>query len=287
MKKIRTPTAGLIFLLATMSMSIFAQNKPIQISINSIRTDLNQAALKLGIQYIQSLDTLWNKDHFRDWDKSLLSFTPEFNVETGNNDAFSSISGKVSGFFMFFDTIRIAGQITPRTDKIFHTLPASAGFETSNAFQTINGMIELGYVPWYQMPTANVPKFLKHTTFGLFLQGGYKFATDTIGMTIGTGGNTDESAEEVSQPILRAKARFSIDTKNLFVDEKKSKGFAIIGTSDTWYDLLNDKIYYRIEGIFRVFLTSNHFFDFTYERGSGAPNFNQGDQFGVGLTFSL
>lgn len=287
MKTIRTAKVGLIVLLATMSMNLFAQNKPIQISINSIRTDLNQAALKLGIQYIQSLDTLWNKEHFRDWDRSLLSFTPEFNVETGNNDAFSSISGKVSGFFMFFDTIRIAGQITPRTDKIFHTLPVSAGFETSNAFQTVNGILELGYVPWYQMPTARMPKFLKHTTFGLFLQGGYKFAMDTTGILMGTGGNTDESAEEVSQPILRAKARFGIDTKNLFIDKKKSQGFAIIGTSDTWFDLLNDKIYYRIEGIFRVFLTSEHFFDFTYERGSGAPNFNQGDQFGAGLTLSF
>lgn len=285
MKNIVKNTILLILLHSYFGNDVFGQDKPIQISLNSIRTDLKQSAMKLSIQYIQLLDTLWEKEHFKDWDKGLLTFAPEFKIETGSNDAFSSITGKFSGFFMYFDTARIAGQITPRTDKIFHTMPIAVGFETSNAFQTINGVVEIGYVPWYQMPSSKTPEFLKHTTIGLFLQGGYKFELDTTNMAIG--GNVDESKEKLNKPLMRAKGRFGIDTQKLLVNSRTGRGIALIGTSDTWLDLINSKVYFRIEGKVRVFLTNDYFFDFTYEKGSGAPNFNQGDQFGVGLTVSF
>ena len=277
----------MVVLLAAIYNVGMAQEKPVQISLNSIRTDLKQSAMKMGIQYIQSLDTLWEKEHFKDWDKSLLTFTPEFGIETGTNDAFSAISGKITGFFMFFDTVRVAGQITPRTDKIFHTMPVSAGFETSNAFQSINGIVEIGYVPWYQMPTSKTPQFLRHTTFGLYAQGGYKFFTDSTQRQSNLGGNVDKSAEKINEFIFRVKSHFSIDTKQLLVNSTNNRGIALIGTADTWYDLMNSKIYYRIEGKLKVLLTKNYFFDFVYEKGSGAPNFNQGDQFGMGLTVSF
>jgi hypothetical protein len=276
-------------LIISFSGEIKAQDKPVQVSINSIRTELKQSAMKLGIKYLQSLDTLYgfNKEHFKDWEKGLLTFSPEFKIETGNNDAFSSMTGKMAGFIMLFDTVNIAGVITPKTGKMFHVFPFSTGFETSNAFQKVNGIVEVGYVPWYQIPIANAPRILSFTNINLFLQGGYKFDIDNKNPITGMGGNVDESKEMSDKPIFRAKGHFGIDTKDLLTNTNSTRGISLIGNSDVWYDFLNSEIYYSIEGKLRVFLTKDYFFDFTYEKGSGAPNFNQGEQFGVGLTVSF
>lgn len=40
----------------------------------------------------------------------------------------------------------------------------------------------------------------------------------------------------------------------------------------------------RAIGTLRVYVSKDRYFDFTFERGSGAPNFNKGDQFSANLT---
>ncbi len=271
--------------IALFSNCLFSQEQPLQISLNAIRTELKQSAIKVGVQYIQSMDSLWGKDHFKDWDKGLLTFTPEINIETGNNDAFSAITGKMTGFFMLFDTTQVSGVITPNTAKLFHTFPFSAGFETSNAFQTMNGIVEFGYVPWYQMPTTKIPNIFKATTIGVFMQAGNKFMIDNTQPVAGLGGNVDQSKEEMNKPILRAKGRVGI--QKFYRNAQTGRGIGLIGTSNTWYDFLNKEIYYRVEAKMRVFLAQDKYFDFVYEKGSGAPNFNQGSQFGAGLSISF
>jgi hypothetical protein len=66
-------------------------------------------------------------------------------------------------------------------------------------------------------------------------------------------------------------------------------GVGLAGKADCWYDFLNGEVYYTIQGKLRFYLTQNKdkFFDFKYQKGSGAPNFNQGDQFGMGLTVTI
>ena len=218
---------------------------------------------------------------------SLFQLTPQFNVQTGTGDAFSSINAKLSGIIMCFSKTTVAGQTTPNTSKAFQTFPISAGIETNNKFNIINGIIEAGWVPWYQTQgNTKTPALLKHTKFGLFVQGGYKFSVDTTGKTA-VGGEIDQSKEKVDNSIFRAKGSFGIDTKTLF--ELSGVGVGLVGNADGWYDFLNGQVYYTIQGKMRFYLTQNKdkYFDLKYQKGSGAPNFNQGDQFGIGLTVTL
>ena len=61
----------------------------------------------------------------------------------------------------------------------------------------------------------------------------------------------------------------------------------VVPSAEFYYDIANDEVYYQLKGILRLKLAGSSAIDFTYEKGSGAPNFNEGDQFGVGLTFAF
>jgi len=281
----------ILYILAIFALTAqisFSQDKPLEVSLGTIKTELKQNAIDFGIRYVQSLDSLFKQqDILLSGKKNLFQATPEFNVQSGTNDAFSSVDVKLSGLFMFFKTTEVAGQITPCTDCYMHLMPISAGIETNNTFSVVNGIVEFGYVPWYQSPMmSKVPEWLKHTKAGVFLQAGYKFNIDTANVN-SLGGQLDESKEQVDDGIFRAKGNFAIDTKSLF--EISGVGVGLVGSSDLWYDFLNSEIYYRIEGTARFFLTQDKdkYFDLKYQKGSGAPNFNQGDQFGMGLTMTF
>lgn len=275
---------GIIFF----SQEVDAQEKAIKIDLGTIKTVLKQNAIGIGVNYIKSLDSLFkNQDFLFAQNNSLFQLTPQFNVQTGTADAFSSINAKITGIYMTFHDTAIAGIRTPDTSRGFQTYPLSAGIETNNKFNVINGIIEIGWVPWYQTQGNNrTSKLLKHTKFGIFIQGGYKFSVDTTGITA-VGGELDKSSEKANGAIFRAKGSLGVDTKTLF--ELNGAGVGLLGNANGWYDFLNGQVYYTIQGKFRFYLTHNKdkFFDFTYQKGSGAPNFNQGDQFGMGLTVTI
>ncbi|HPF52738.1 MAG TPA: hypothetical protein PK335_14245 [Draconibacterium sp.] len=277
-----------ILLWLIFSPILSAQEKPLQLSIGTIKTALKQNAIDFGIKYIQSYDSLLQRqDKLWDGDKSLLQLSPQFNVQSGTSDAFSSIDVKLSGLFMIFQTTEVAGITTPCTNCYMHLIPVNFGVETNNSFSIVNGIFEVGYVPWYQSPMMkNIPDWLKHTKAGVFLQAGYKFGRDTTSMNL-EGGQTDESLENADSGIFRLKGSFAIDTKSLIRVSLLEVG--LWGSADAWYDILNNEIYYRLEGTIRFFLSENmdKFFSLNYQKGSGAPNFNQGDQFGMGLTISF
>ncbi|MFM9839501.1 MAG: hypothetical protein ACKVOQ_14625 [Cyclobacteriaceae bacterium] len=280
----------LLFCLSIVSLSYLAQgqNKDIQIDLGTIKTELKQGAINLGINYVRSLDSLFKEQDILVANKnSLFQLTPQFNVQTGSGDAFSSISAKLTGLFMCFRDTTIAGVKTPNTKRGFQTFPISAGIESNNRFSVVNGIAEAGWVPWYQTQgNKKTPGWLKHTKFGVFLQGGYKFAIDTTGKTA-IGGEKDQSKEKTDNAIFRTKARIGIDTKSIF--ELSGVGVGVVGDADGWYDFLNGQVYYTIQGKLRFYLTQDKdkFFDFKYQKGSGAPNFNQGDQYGMGLTVTF
>jgi hypothetical protein len=287
MKKILKINFLVFVLLYSFSLNAQDNQKPIEVTIGTIKTDLKQNAINFGLSYLKSLDSLWEKQDFLlDGNKSLFLITPDISIKSGNGDAFSSISAKLTGLTMLFDTISVAGQVTPNTAKTFHTFPLSLGIETNNKFNVVNGIAELGWVPWYQAASRNTPDFLKRTKFGIFIQGGYKFAVDTTGKQA-VGGEIDQSKEKTDNAIFRAKGSFGIDTKSLF--HFSGVGVGLVGSTDGWYDFLNSEIYYTIQGKIRLYLTESEdkFFDFQYQKGSGAPNFNQGDQYGIGLTVTF
>lgn len=268
--------------------SLMGQNSGSSLSIGTIKTELKQTAINIGINYIRDLDSLFQtKDLFMANNNSLFQATPEFDVLTGGADAFSSITAKLTGLWMFFSDTTIAGFVTPNTSKMFHTLPVSMGIETNNNFNIINSLVEVGYVPWYQtIGNKKTPSWLKKTKFGIFLQAGYKFEIDTAGMSSLSGGSVDESNEEVNDPIFRAKASFAINTLKLV---KLNNGMAVgvVGSADSWYNFLNSELFYRLKAKIRFYLTKKQFFDFIYQKGSGAPDFNKGDQYGIGLTIAF
>lgn len=274
-----------IFLLPGVSLPGFSQEKPIRIDLSTIKTELRQNAISLGVTYLKSLDSLFTlQDILLAEKNALFQVTPEFDVLTGTEDAFSSVSARLSGIYMRFGDTLIDGVLTPNTARGFQTFPFSAGFETNNKFNVLNGIVEAGWVPWYQTQANHkTPGWLKHTKFGLFVQAGYKFGIDTTGVTT-MGGETDQSYEAPDHAILRTKGSFGIDTQSLF--ELSGVGVGIAGNADGWYDFLNNRVYYSVQGKIRFYLASDkdRFFDFKYQKGSGSPNFNEGDQFGMGLT---
>jgi len=288
MKKSKYIISCSITLIFLITQTSFCQEKSLEVSLGTLKTELKQNAIDFGLTYVKSLDSVFKKqDILLAGNKSLFQITPRFNVQSGTNDAFSSIDVKLSGLLMFFNTTNIAGAITPCTDCIMHLFPISFGIETNNTFTVVNGILEFGYVPWYQSPMMkNIPNLLKHTKTGIFLQTGYKFDIDNSDINQ-VGGQLDESEELLNEAVFRAKFNFAVDTKSLF--EISSVGIGLVGSSDLWYDIVNNKIYYRIEGKTRIFLTENKdkYFDLKYQKGSGAPNFNQGDQFGMGLTLTF
>lgn len=287
MKRILKTSLIIVVLANPFTLQAQGIQKPIEVTMGTIKTDLKQNAINFGLSYLKSLDSLWEKQDFLiNGNKSLLLLTPDIHIESGNADAFSSISVKLTALTMLFDTLKVAGQVTPNTAKTFQTFPVSLGMETSNEFNRINGIVEIGWVPWYQASERKIPGILKKTKFGLFFQGGYKFEVEKINREL-KGGEVDQSKEKINNAIFRIKGSFGIDTKSLFHFSGVGVGF--VGSTDGWYNFLNSEIYYSIIGKLRLYLTENEdkFFNFFYQKGSGAPNFNQGDQYGIGLTVTF
>jgi hypothetical protein len=283
MKKIFT---GIIVLFCFISYAqIEPQSKSTLVDIAAIKTELKQNAISLGLKYMRSMDSMFKvQDILMAQKNSLFQLTPQFNVQTGTQDAFSSITAKLTGIFVTFKDTSIGGIITPNSSRGFQTFPFSAGLETNNKFNIINGVLEAGWVPWYQTEmNRRTPEVLKHTRFGIFLQGGYKFSVDTTGKT-SAGGEVDQSSEKPDKALFRAKGSLAIDTKSILKMSGVSVG--LVGNADAWYDMMNKQTYYSVQAKIRFYLSEHKdkYYDLKYQKGSGAPNFNKGDQFGIGLT---
>ncbi len=255
-----------------------------EFEIKTLKSDLKNNAIGFIINYLSDYSGI---DFQKNFKKAFATLTPEIITKAGTSDAFSQITLKLSGFYLSGRDTTIAGlPHVINTTRTLHVFPASLGIETSSDFNFLNSIVEFGYTPVYYLPgNKHVSNFIKHTQFGIFLQAGYKSELDTALMSKITGGKVDESSEKLNTTIFRSKATLNIDTKNLF--QANNIGFGLIGKANYWFDFINSKSYYNIEGKFRIYLSQNKYFDLTYEKGSGAPNFNQGDQFGLGLSVAF
>lgn len=260
-----------------------AAHSQLTVELGATKTDLKDNAIRLGITYLRSLDSIFgNQEHFIPGKKSFFMVTPELDIQTGTEDAFSSINLKATGLLNFFKTTTVAGLITPDYNKTFHSFPISLGVETNNQFNNTNGILEVGWIPYYQSYGRASLDWVKKTNFGIFLQGGYKFDKDTIGLI---GGEIDESEEQEERGILRVKGSFGVNTDKLV----KISGlyFGLVGTAEGWGDVINSEFYSKLEGRLRVYLSDNYYFDFLISHGSGAPLFNTATQTGVGLNMKF
>lgn len=266
----------IIALLLFVSTASYSQ---LTLDLGAIKTELKNSALRLGIKYLVSFDSLYgDQEHFLPGKKSFFLITPEADIQTGTEDAFSSITIKATGLFNTFKTTMVAGLLTPDYNKTFHSFPVSIGIETTNQFNNTNGIFEAGWIPYYQSYGRSGPEWIKKTRFGIFLQAGYKFSKDTVGLI---GGEVDESAEQAEHAILRTRGTFGVNTDRLV----KIAGFDIglLGDANAWYDVVNSELYHQLQGRVRLFLSDTRYLDFSYSVGSAAPLFNKAEQVGIGL----
>lgn len=266
--------ASKLVILLLMILPYLSSSAQLNVQLGLAKTDLKQNAITIALSYIKDLDSIWNgKDFFYAGPKSLFAVTPQIDITTGNEDAFSAIDLKLTGMFMTFRTTTVGGVVTPDTRSRFNVFPVSAGVETNNLFNNINGVVEAGWVPW---------NLIKYTKMGVFLQAGYKFHVDS---TKAQGGDLDESLEQPRSLILRAKGSLQVSPGAMLKVSAINVG--VFGRAVAWEDIANGAFYYLIDGRLRFFLTPSNYFDLIYQKGSGAPLFNDGSQYGMGVTLKL
>jgi len=266
-----------LFVLSNTQANAEAVDKPLSVSIGTVVTELEKVALRYAIEYAENLG---EKDFSYNYERSLLYFTPFIRIETGDDETLNSVIAKVTGNMLIFSTITIDDVVTINTE-FFHAFPISLGLETSNRFDNINILGEIGYVPWYQ---GIIPKIVKKTKVGLFIQGGYKVKRTDPAVTIGIG--EDESAEEPNSGLLRLKGSVGFSPE-IVLDKESGIGLGLLGSADGWYDIVNNEFYYSVQATGRLILSDGKYFDTVYELGSGSPNFNQGSQFSANLTITF
>jgi len=274
-----TELAGKLLAVFLLLLIGTAAQSQIRLDLSTVKTVNKNNAVQVDISYTKALDSLFDANEiFVPGRKGLFALTPEFDIRTGTSDAFSSITAKLTGMFMRFGTTEVAGITTVNSDQGLHVFPVSIGVETHNKFNTLNVIAEAGYVPYYQ--TSLVPNWLRQTKIGFFLQTGYKLNWDST--SVPEGGQIDESAEEANEGLLRFKtsAEAAINTPVTLGNTK----VGLVGSGDVWFDLANKATYYRYDAVVRFYVAPSRWIDARYQKGSGAPNFNQGDQYGIGLT---
>lgn len=263
---------GLLFVTTIASAQL-------SLNIGAQRTQLDNSAITIDISYLRSLDSLFGgTDFFVPGKKSFLMVAPELDLQTGTDDALSSIVVKASGLLTTFKTTTSpSGLITPDFNKTVHVFPISIGVESNASFNDINGIFEVGWEPFYQSYSRPSPEWVKRTRFGIYLQGGYKFESDTTGI----GGEVSESEEPEKRGIFRAHGTGALDTEAFITI--RGLGIGLVGSADGWADIVNSAFYYKLEGRARVYLTPETYFDFVLSKGSGAPLFNEAAQGGISV----
>lgn len=172
-----------------------------------------------------------------------------------------------------------------------HVLPFFVGIESDRDFDKPVALVEFGWTPLGPRRLIDSDN-LDHSerfgidpyrAFGLFIQCGYKLKDqediNAVGAMYSTeGGDTDQSEEKPGEAITRFKAE-------LVYGFELAERISFIPSMTGWYDIMNSEVYYRIECLVRVAIIQDKYsLDFRYEKGSGAPNFNKGNQFSTGIT---
>ncbi len=197
------------------------------------------------------------------------------------------------------DRTTISGLYLPDPKKPFHAIPLSFGFETDSEADNIAALVEVGYVPFGPISRLKGFRFEErgyrlgvNPQVGVFLQAGYKFELDDTPEDR-EGGEIDESEEDPDSALFRVKGEL------LFETELTNLSIGFIGAGEEgipvsarvelkgWYDIANGDFYDREVFALVLKLNDNTQLDFRFEHGSGAPNFNEGDQFGTNLTIKF
>lgn len=278
---------------------------PIAVTLGAARSGKDSAgarlalavgdALSSGIFLSSKIDEGSKQDPStlkRGW---LLDLEPSIDLETGENDGFNRIIAKLSGNFISFpvDTTTIPDVPMVSNKGLTFVAPISGGVEADDQFRFATALVEIGFVPWLRTGGTFPPRHGQfelgvNPIIGVFLQGGRKFSIDD---TQREGAAADESAEERDDEVLRGK--LIVRGKLLILSDSARTGVSVGSGQDervwftpeatVWYDFINGEWYHKVSLVAEIKLRDKTTFEIRYDNGSGAPNFNQGSQFGVGL----
>ncbi len=253
------------------------KKKNLNLSFSTISTESEKVVVGFVAEWLENI----NVEKFLVGDKWLAEISPEIRIQSGEEDAFNGIVAKVKGYSALFQKTEIGGKPIPDSSKYFSVFAFSGGIETNKDFDSINGIIEIGYIPFKKKINSTIFLGL-NPAIGMFLQGGYKFELDDSNSSNVEDNSSDKSDEKPNSGLLRAKLGGKGEFKVYDFSDKYS--LHIIPEGWVWYDVVNSEIYHQIIGVIRLTLSENKHFDFKYENGSGSPNFNEGDQFSANLT---
>ncbi|MEM8497929.1 MAG: hypothetical protein AAF542_07890 [Pseudomonadota bacterium] len=259
------------------------ESSPVEISIGTIKTEAENAAVGFLVKYIENI----NEDYFisnakgvktdggKGW---LLDITPEIELQTGEEDSFNGLVAKMTANYISFDTTLVDDVEVPDTSKYFSVFPMSIGLESDRNFGDASLLVEAGYVPFN---LGSKWRLGLDSKIGVFFQAGYKFEIES-NAEVEEGGATDESEELTDNEIARIKLDAGTDLLRFKYSGEKS--IALVPRARVWYDIVNDEVYHKLEAKLEFSIGKDRSFDFRYEDGSGAPNFNEGSQFSANLT---
>ena len=248
----------------------------LELSLSTIRTKAENVAVGFLVEWAEEISV----DKLIVGDEWLTEISPEISIQTGDEDSFNGLTAKLKGYHAEFQDTIIGGVPAPDSLKFFSVFPFSCGLETNREFNTINALLEVGCIPFKKLSSKYF--FGLNPAIGIYLQGGYKFEIDDEKHL--TDGAADESEEDADSFLLRTKlgGKGDIAVYEFGVNSKYS--INLIPEAWVWYDLANDEFYHRLVGVLRLSMDRSKHFDLKYENGSGAPNFNEGDQFSANLT---
>jgi len=257
-------------LIAVLVGSVDASDPGLSLTLGTVRLSAQQAGLAYALSYIGDLgDSLQGR--FRSYDWGYAKWEPEIDVAMGPA-GFGHASLRAAAVACFTpQNEQVVGNdtfVVPDTLGVMHDLLLSGGFETTPELDRLAGVAEFGYVPW-------LPPDWDWIRFGAFLQAGYQARLaepDTTGDTVSQG------------PLARGRTRLSASGR---FPARSSRALGLDSEAECWYDFLDTKLRYSVVVALRLFMDFENSIDITYRRNSGAPAFQQGDQFGLGLTVQL
>jgi hypothetical protein len=286
---------AILSLLTCIPLPVHADESPLKLMFGSVKTEAEKAALQYAIKYAEALseEKLLNPTINADKTRgSLWSVAPEIDVKSGEADTFSSIQVNVTANYMNFATMTPPGGTPlPDLNKLAHVLPVSFGLESDRTFNDVAALLEFGYVPYMDFGEAGGYLLGRNPKLGLFAQVGYKAKIDDKSAPEGAAipsadGAADQSEEESDSMLARIKASAATDY-TLFTFDSQTKAVSVEAEASVWYDIVDATTYDREVVALKLHLSKDKSFDFKYEHGSGAPNFNKGTQFSTNITVAF
>jgi hypothetical protein len=249
------------------------------LSIGAARTELEASAIRIAVEAAADLGDISRITPRTAEGRTIASgyfFSPSVQFLTGDGDALDGIVVAIAG--NYYPHLVVTPTHDIERDQNFWVLPVSVGFETDRRFDKVSALGEFGVTRIFRTgPLARAP-----LRWGLFAQVGYKAEIDTSGSAT-SGGSVDESEEALDHMLARARGDLNL-TLPLLRFAEDGEPLRLKSRSVVWYDVVNSEMYYRLEGTLRIPIGEKQGFDLTYEKGSGAPNFNRGEQFSTNLT---